>query len=262
MVSGERVPSEPRHRGGLRWVAAPVGWWARRLHLDARTGPPLRGLGRRSGDGQPHRRGAGGAPCSSEDVRRPWSSRRPRGSVRGRSARWSTSRRTRSTSRRRSWTWRYGATCDRGDPEGGVVREAGLDGCTGRTKPDDDLLTYERTSARRAVQGRERAGALQPEADVLRAPRKVEDELYADAVERGWFLKRPDTIRASMARAGRPAVHRRPVLTFVLAVDHVRARWASRSSWPGCSSRWGASGCPARPRKAPRSLAASEASAP
>jgi uncharacterized membrane protein YgcG len=86
---------------------------------------------------------------------------------------------------------------------------------------DTDLLTYERT----LLTGLFKDGN-DPSLSGLRRTfserlAKVEDQLYADAVKRGWFVKRPDKVRASW--------HARGALLFVagLALTFVLARWTT-----------------------------------
>ena len=106
---------------------------------------------------------------------------------------------------------------DRGDPEGRVVRQAGLDAAPdGQGRRRSPHVRAD--AADRAVQGRERSHALQPAS--ARSPSgspKVEDQLYADAVKRGWFVKRPDKVRASWHARGALLFVAGLVLTFVLA---------------------------------------------
>ena len=84
-------------------------------------------------------------------------------------------------------------------------------------KADADLLTYEGTLL---------AGLFEdgndPTLSSLRRTfserlTKVEDQLYADAVKRGWFVKRPDKVRASWHARGALLFVAGIVLTFVLA---------------------------------------------
>ena len=86
-------------------------------------------------------------------------------------------------------------------------------------KADDELLTYERS----LLSGLFKDGN-DPKLSSLKqtfAERlgKVEDQLYADAVKRGWFTKRPDRVRASWYGRG--------VLLFVagIALTFVLAKW-------------------------------------
>ena len=86
---------------------------------------------------------------------------------------------------------------------------------------DTDLLTYERT----LLSGLFKDGN-DPTLSGLRRTfsarlAKVEDQLYADAVKRGWFVKRPDKVRASW--------HARGVLLFVagITLTFVLARWTT-----------------------------------
>jgi uncharacterized membrane protein len=82
---------------------------------------------------------------------------------------------------------------------------------------DADLLTYERT----LLTGLFKDGS-DPTLSGLRRTfserlAKVEDELYVDAVKRGWFVKRPDKVRASWHARGALLFVAGIVLTFVLA---------------------------------------------
>ncbi len=86
-------------------------------------------------------------------------------------------------------------------------------------KSTDDLLTYERT----LLTGLFEAGN-DPTLSSLKRTfsarlQKVEDELYTDAVKRGWFPKRPDKVRETW--------HLRGVLLFLSGVGltFVLARW-------------------------------------
>jgi uncharacterized membrane protein len=88
-------------------------------------------------------------------------------------------------------------------------------------KADADLLTYERT----LLAGLFKDGD-DPTLSSLRRTfserlAKVEDQLYTDAVQRGWFVKRPDKVRASW--------HARGALLFVagLVLTFVLARWST-----------------------------------
>jgi uncharacterized membrane protein len=82
---------------------------------------------------------------------------------------------------------------------------------------DGDLLTYERT----LLSGLFEDGN-DPTLSSLRRTfserlSKVEDQLYTDAVKRGWFVKRPDKIRTSWHARGALLFVAGLVLTFVLA---------------------------------------------
>jgi uncharacterized membrane protein YgcG len=88
-------------------------------------------------------------------------------------------------------------------------------------KADADLLTYEST----LLSGLFKDGN-DPTLSSLRRTfserlTKVEDQLYADAVKRGWFVRRPDKVRASW--------HARGALLFVagIALTFVLARWTT-----------------------------------
>ena len=171
--------------------------------------------------GNADRRRAGGAAVRARRSPRS-SSRRRRTSARARSARSSTSRRTPSTSPRRSWTWpSAGTSRSRRSRRKGWFGKP--DWTLHRTdKADADLLTYEADAPDRAVQGRQRS-RRSPACERTFSERltKVEDQLYADAVKRGWFVKRPDKVRASW--------HARGALLFVagLVLTFVLARWTT-----------------------------------
>ena len=86
-------------------------------------------------------------------------------------------------------------------------------------KPADDLLTYERT----LLTGLFESGN-DPTLSSLKRTfsvrlQKVEDELYTDAVKRGWFPRRPDKVRESW--------HLRGVLLFLVGIGltFVLAKW-------------------------------------
>ncbi len=84
-------------------------------------------------------------------------------------------------------------------------------------KADDDLLMYERTLLTGLFKDGNDPALSGLKRTFSERLRKVEDELYADAVERGWFLKRPDTIRASWHARGALLFIAGLVLTFALA---------------------------------------------
>ncbi len=84
-------------------------------------------------------------------------------------------------------------------------------------KADGDLLTYERTLLTGLFKDGNDPALSSLKRTFSERLTKVEDELYADAVERGWFLKRPDTIRASWHARGALLFIAGLVLTFVLA---------------------------------------------
>ena len=84
-------------------------------------------------------------------------------------------------------------------------------------KADADLLTYERTLLTGLFKDGNDPALSSLKRTFSARLTKVEDELYADAVKRGWFLKRPDTIRASWHARGALLFIAGLVLTFVLA---------------------------------------------
>ena len=106
---GRAFSLTPVTLGRLRRAPAAADRRLRLALVDPRTRPPVRGLARRPDHGQPRPASPRRCRCSSAASPR-WSSRRRRISGPGRSARSSTSRRTRSTSRRRSSTSRSAAT--------------------------------------------------------------------------------------------------------------------------------------------------------
>jgi uncharacterized membrane protein YgcG len=88
-------------------------------------------------------------------------------------------------------------------------------------KGDGDLLTYERTLLLGLFKDGNDPALSSLKRTFSERLTKVEDELYADAVERGWFVKRPDTVRASW--------HARGALLFIagLVVTFVLAKWTT-----------------------------------
>jgi uncharacterized membrane protein YgcG len=84
-------------------------------------------------------------------------------------------------------------------------------------KADGDLLTYERTLLTGLFKDGNDPALSSLKRTFSERLTKVEDELYADAVTRGWFLKRPDTIRASWHARGAVLFIAGVALTFVLA---------------------------------------------
>ncbi len=84
-------------------------------------------------------------------------------------------------------------------------------------KPDGDLLTYERTLLNGLFKDGNDPALSSLKRTFSERLAKVEDELYADAVKRGWFVKRPDKVRASWHARGALLFIAGLVLTFVLA---------------------------------------------
>jgi uncharacterized membrane protein len=84
-------------------------------------------------------------------------------------------------------------------------------------KADDDLLTYERTLLAGLFKDGNDPTLSSLKRTFSERLTKVEDELYADAVKRGWFVKRPDKVRASWHARGSLLFIVGLVLTFVLA---------------------------------------------
>ncbi len=198
--------------GGLRLAA-----------LDPRPRPPLRGLADRPDHGERDRRRAGRAAVrAGRRARRVRSARGPPAGAdrhdRGRAGEHARRHRDdRGPGRPR-------LPDDRGDPEGGVVRQAGLDAAShgqGRRRSP-----HVRTDAPdRAVRGRQRPHAVQPAAHVLRTAgqgrgpalrRRREAWVVREATRQG-----PGVVaRArSVVVRRRPRAHVRPG-----QVDHVRAR--------------------------------------
>jgi uncharacterized membrane protein YgcG len=84
-------------------------------------------------------------------------------------------------------------------------------------KADGGLFTYERTLLTGLFKDGNDPALSSLKRTFSERLTKVEDELYADAVSRGWFVKRPDTIRASWHARGALLFIAGLVLTFVLA---------------------------------------------
>jgi uncharacterized membrane protein YgcG len=84
-------------------------------------------------------------------------------------------------------------------------------------KADDDLLTYERTLLAGLFKDGNDPTLSSLKRTFSERLTKVEDELYADAVKRGWFVTRPDKVRASWHARGSLLFIAGLVLTFVLA---------------------------------------------
>ncbi|MEO8422483.1 MAG: DUF2207 domain-containing protein [Actinomycetota bacterium] len=82
---------------------------------------------------------------------------------------------------------------------------------------DGDLLTYERTLLAGLFKDGNDPTLSSLKRTFSERLAKVEDQLYADAVERGWFVKRPDKVRASWHARGALLFIAGVVLTFVLA---------------------------------------------
>jgi uncharacterized protein (TIGR04222 family) len=72
-----------------------------------------------------------------------------------------------------------------------------------RMKPDaGDLLPYERELANGLFEDGDEVLLSDLKRKFVARLTKVENELYDDAVKRGWFTRRPDTVRAFWARIG------------------------------------------------------------
>jgi uncharacterized protein (TIGR04222 family) len=84
-------------------------------------------------------------------------------------------------------------------------------------KPEGDLLPYERTLLTGLFEGGNNPALSSLKRTFSERLTKVEDQLYSDAVKRGWFLKRPDKVRASWHARGALLFIAGLVLTFVLA---------------------------------------------
>ena len=166
-ASVARSRGPPVHARCVRRPAAAPGRGMRLAVLDARPRPAFRRLAGRPDDGQRHRRRAGGAAVRAR--RRPGGVRAAGGPP-TRPGRHDRRRAGEHARRHRDdrGPGRPRVPDDRGDPEGRVVRQAGLD-----VAPDGQggrRPAHVRADvADRAVQGRERPGALRPEADVLGA---------------------------------------------------------------------------------------------
>jgi uncharacterized protein (TIGR04222 family) len=87
-----------------------------------------------------------------------------------------------------------------------------------RLEKDDDLLTYER----RLLNGLFRDGSEVTISELKNVFAErlegVQDSLYADAVKRGWFSRRPDKVRAAWYGLGVLAVIAAIGITVVLAI--------------------------------------------
>ncbi len=84
-------------------------------------------------------------------------------------------------------------------------------------KADDDLLTYERTLLTNLFSTGTDVTLSSLKATFAAHLAKVEEQLYDDAVKRGWFLKRPDKVRTAWHALGVLLLVVGIVLTFVLA---------------------------------------------
>ena len=84
-------------------------------------------------------------------------------------------------------------------------------------KADADLLRYERTLLTGLFKDGDDPALSSLKRTFAERLAKVEDQLYADAINRGWFLKRPDQVRASWHARGAFVFIAGLVLTFILA---------------------------------------------
>lgn len=86
---------------------------------------------------------------------------------------------------------------------------------------DGDLLTYERTLLSGLFKDGNDPSLSSLKRTFSERLGKVEDELYTDAVKRGWFVKRPDKVRASW--------HGRGALLFIagLVLTLALAKWTT-----------------------------------
>jgi uncharacterized membrane protein YgcG len=84
-------------------------------------------------------------------------------------------------------------------------------------KGDGDLLVYERTLLTGLFKDGNDPTLSSLKRTFAERLAKVEDQLYTDAVKRGWFVKRPDKVRASWHARGAFLFIAGLVLTFVLA---------------------------------------------
>jgi uncharacterized membrane protein len=84
-------------------------------------------------------------------------------------------------------------------------------------KSADDLLAYERTLLTGLFEAGNDPALSSLKRTFSERLQKVQDELYTDAVKRGWFAKRPDKIRETWHVRGVLLLVGGVVLTFVLA---------------------------------------------
>jgi uncharacterized membrane protein YgcG len=83
-------------------------------------------------------------------------------------------------------------------------------------KADDDLLTYERTLLTSLFETGNDVKLSALKRTFAAHLAKVEEQLYTDAVKRGWFLKRPDKVRGVWHALGIALLVVGIALTFVL----------------------------------------------
>jgi uncharacterized protein (TIGR04222 family) len=86
-------------------------------------------------------------------------------------------------------------------------------------RADSDLLPYERTLLTSLFEAGSDVELSSLKRTFSTHLQKVEEQLYADAVHRGWFLKRPDKVRAAWTAIGVL------VLVLGLGITFVLARW-------------------------------------
>jgi len=84
-------------------------------------------------------------------------------------------------------------------------------------KADDELLAYERTLLTKLFSPGTDVTLSSLKATFAAHLAKVEEQLYSDAVKRGWFLKRPDKVRTAWHALGVVLLVVGIALTFVLA---------------------------------------------
>jgi hypothetical protein len=105
-----------------------------------------------------------------------------------------------------------------------TIEEIPAHGFLGRTdwtllkqKDADDLLPYERTLFSALFKNRDRVRLSELRNHFATQFNKVEDQLYDDVVERGWFLRRPDRVRAFWTGMGVLALVVAGALALLLA---------------------------------------------
>ena len=86
-----------------------------------------------------------------------------------------------------------------------------------KDKAGADLLTYEETLLSGLFKDGNDPTLSSLKRTFSERLAKVEDQLYADVVKRGWFVKRPDKVRASWHARGASLFVAGLVLTFILA---------------------------------------------
>ena len=84
-------------------------------------------------------------------------------------------------------------------------------------KPDEDLLTYERTLLTSLFRDGSEVTISELKNTFATRLEGVQEALYADAVERGWFSERPDKVRSKWQGRGVLALIAAAAATFALA---------------------------------------------